>query len=442
VEGRVDDERQLFRGAVRLLLPERLTRGESARPDPQEGAAVHPSPLGTRDQRALIAVAGQFFVNGAMTASFVARAPQIRDRIGVSVDEFGALLTVAAVVGLLGSLVAGRVIHAASTRRVLQVGAVVMVLSLPVIGGARSPTVWLLGMFAYLFVDVLVDISMNLQGSWISARRHTAVMNRLHGLWSLGTFAGGLGAVAANAAGLSPFAHLGIVAAVMAVALVFVTRSLLPSDEEGHADAPVPSTSREAVTRRARLTPVVLLMFAGMFAVVAEVAGGEWSPFRLTDDFGAAAAVGSFAFVTYTVGMTAMRFGGDSLQLRLGRTALHRLSLGLATVGFVIASLVPSALAALAGFLLVGIGVATFMPKLYDDAARLPGRRGAGLGAMTGGMRVAYLATPIGVGWLAGTNLSVGDAIAIFTLPAMIGLAIVTEANERLSRRKGGDEPR
>ena len=37
---------------------------------------------------------GQFFVNGAMTASFIARAPQIRDRIGVSVEEFGLLLTV------------------------------------------------------------------------------------------------------------------------------------------------------------------------------------------------------------------------------------------------------------------------------------------------------------------------------------------------------------
>lgn len=90
---------------------------------------------------------------------------------------------------------------------------------------------------------------------------------------------------------------------------------------------------------------------------------------------------------------------------------------------------------AIVGFLLVGIGVATFMPKLYDDAARLPGRRGGAMGAMTGGMRIAYLVTPVAVGSLAGTTLSVGDAIAIFALPATIGLAIVTEANNRLLRR-------
>jgi predicted MFS family arabinose efflux permease len=170
-----------------------------------------------RDRRALVATSGQFFVNGAMTASFLARAPQIRDRLGVSVAEFGLLLTVAAVFGLFGSLVAGRIIHAASTRRVLQAGAMIMLLSLPIIGAARSPAVWLVGMITYLFVDVLVDISMNLQGSWISARRHTPVMNRLHGLWSLGTFAGGLGAVAANAAGLSTLT-CSCVTAVMAVA--------------------------------------------------------------------------------------------------------------------------------------------------------------------------------------------------------------------------------
>lgn len=114
---------------------------------------------------------------------------------------------------------------------------------------------------------------------------------------------------------------------------------------------------------------------------------------------------------------------------------LHRVSLGIATTGVIIAALVPNDRASIVGFLLVGIGVATFMPRLYDDAARLPGRRGAGLGAMTAGMRVAFLITPVAVGGLAGTHLSVGDAIAIFTIPAMIGLAAVTETNERLLRR-------
>ena len=52
---------------------------------------------------------------------------------------------------------------------------------------------------------------------------------------------------------------------------------------------------------------------------------------------------------------------------------------------------------------------------------------------MTGGTRVAYLVTPVAVGGLAGTTVSVGDAIAIVTRPALVGLVIVTAWNQRLA---------
>lgn len=391
--------------------------------------------LSSRDRRALAAVAAQFFVNGAMTASFIARAPQIRDRIGVTVDRFGLLLTLAGVFGLLGSVLAGRVVDRFGTYRVLLVGAVVMVAALPAIGLASSATPYLLAMMAYMVFDVLVDISMNLQGSWLSARRHTPVMNRLHGLWSLGAFTGGLGAAVANAVDASLPVHLGVVAAVTAVLLIAVSQGLLRQDEDGHDDTrdrPIVP----AVGRRARLVPLVLLVVGGMLAIVVEMTGGDWAAFRLADDLDATAALASAAFVAFTVGMTLVRFGGDFLQPRLGRMGLHRWSVSAAIVGLVLAALVPNRWASIAGFALVGAGVATFLPKLYDDAARLPGRRGAGLGAMTAGSRIAALSTPVLVGAIAGTSWSVGAAIAVITLPSALGFVVVTEASERLLRSR------
>jgi hypothetical protein len=74
----------------------------------------------------------------------------------------------------------------------------------------------------------------------------------------------------------------------------------------------------------------------------------------------------------------------------------------------------------LVAFVFAGLGIATQFPKLYDDAAKFPGRPGAGLGALTGGSRLALLATPALVGALAGTSLSVGAATAIVTLPAAL----------------------
>ncbi len=382
------------------------------------------STLSPADRRALLSVIVQFFINGAVTASFVSRSPEIRDRIGVSVGQFGLLMTFAGVFGVLSSMFAGRIVERLSTRRVLIFGGTVAVLALPLIGLASTALVYLVAVSAFMFCDVLIDISMNLQGSWISARRHVPVMNRLHGVWSVGALVGGLGAAQASAAGLSLVAHLSIVGIVAVGLLVLVVRGLLPEDEERHADAaPVDAA---AIAGRARFVPLAMLVLAGVTAIVMEQAGGDWATFRLTDDFGASDATASLAFVAFMLGMSIARIGGDFAQVGLGRVTVHRVSLVLATVGVAVASLVPNQRIVMLGFGLTGLGVATFLPKLYDDAARMPGRRGAGLGAMTSGTQIARLAVPSLIGVLAGTGLSVGSAIAIVALPSAIVFAALT----------------
>ena len=83
--------------------------------------------------------------------------------------------------------------------------------------------------------------------------------------------------------------------------------------------------------------------------------------------------------MAYTVGMTTMRFGGDWLQLRLGRMGLHRLSVGLA---WRLRRRVPGAneAASIVGFLLVGLGVAPSCPSstTTPPACLEPRRRARG----------------------------------------------------------------
>ena len=68
--------------------------------------------------------------------------------------------------------------------------------------------------------------------------------------------------------------------------------------------------------------------------------------------------------------------------------------------------------------------MAVLFPRLYDRAAQAPGRPGAVLGAMTAGIRAGAFALPVTVGALASTDaVSVGGAMAIVTLPAVVLLA-------------------
>lgn len=385
-----------------------------------------------QDRRAVASVATQFFINGAVFASFIPRLPEIRDRIDVSTDVLGALLTAGAMVGLLGSFVVSKVIERFGTRQVLIAGATVLIATLPLIGFATAPAIFVLGLGLMAAFDVIVDVAMNLQGSWLSARRHAPIMNRLHGLWSLGTVVGGLAAAQITSAGISLQSHLLGVAAVLAVALVFVGRGLLRVDEDQNAAredaaASAQSSSRATPVRRALL----MLALAGGFAIAVELVSSDWAAFRLSDDFATTAGFAGLGYVAFTSGMTLGRFGGDWLLSKIGTAALNQAAVVAATIGLAGAALLPNRYLVLISYVLAGLGISTFFPRLYDTAAQLPGKRGAGLGALTAGSRVTALATPIIVGSLAATSLSVGTATAIVVIPSVLAFGVVTLISDR-----------
>jgi predicted MFS family arabinose efflux permease len=381
-----------------------------------------------RRERALASVAVQFFVNGAVFASFIPRLPEIRDRVGITDATVGLFLTIAGGCGLISSAFVGRLIDRFGTRRVLVVGAVALVVVLPVIGVVRAPIGLLATLIALSMLDVIVDVAMNLQGSWLSARRSVPVMNRLHGVWSLGTVVGGLAAAQLATGDVSLEIHLLGVAALMLVALVFVARGLLPTDEPHEPPAGFDPRSL------GRWRPLLPLALGGAFAVTVEITTSDWAAFRFTDDFATTASFATLGYVAFTVGMTVGRFAGDSVVVRLGSDGLLRVACTLAFLGLLGATLVPDRYVALGSLTLAGLGTATFFPKLYDDAARLPGRAGAGLGALTAGSRAATLVAPVLIGSLVGSSLSVGSAIAIVALPCTVGLYVV----EGRPRRRAG----
>ena len=178
------------------------------------------------DGRALAAVATQFFINGAVVASYVPRLPAIRDRLDLDLASIGTILGLATLGGVVGSVVVGPVIRRFGTRRAMAIGSVLLVAALPIVGFVTS-SVQLAAIIAFIHAaDVQTDVAMNLQGSALSARRPKPVMNRLHGMWSLGTVVGGVVASIMAGAGISIQTHLVGASLVLAVAAVWVIPGL------------------------------------------------------------------------------------------------------------------------------------------------------------------------------------------------------------------------
>jgi MFS family permease len=381
------------------------------------------------DRRALASIATQFFVNGALFASFVPRLPEIRDRVEIGTNTLGVVLAIGALAGLVGSVVVGHLIERFGTRHVLVAAGLALCSALPLIGFATVPAMLVVGLALMSIFDVLVDSAMNLQGSWISGRRSVPVINRLHGLWSLGTVIGGLGSARLAGAGVSLQWHLLAVAVVLMCVVIGVGRGLLRVDE--HPQEPVALVSAESGAGQRSHVPLVLFALAGGCTIAMELTSTDWAAFRLSDDFGASAGVAPLAYVAFTVGMTSGRFGGDAMIARFGQSRVADGGIALTIAGLAVASFAPNRWVVIGAYLVAGLGIATQFPKLYDDAARYPGRPGAGLGALTGGSRLMFLVAPILIGNLADSRLSVGAATSALTLPAAVGFIAITRRTRR-----------
>lgn len=377
----------------------------------------------TTEQRALRAVSVQFLINGAVAASYIPRLPEIRDVLQVDLVIIGQIITLASLGGLLGSLLAGRIVTTFSTRTAMIVGTLLLIALLPLIGLASTTIMLLIVLMAITLLDVVVDVAMNIQGSNLSARRATPVMNRLHGLWSIGSVLGGLVAAGMAALGVPLLWHLAGAAALMALGLWYIGGGLLKSDaaephpENLHTSAPHQSAKPISLW--------VFFLFGGL-ALVPEMVGSDWAPFRLSDDLQASAGTAGLAYVAFTSGMVTGRLSGDFLAVKLGKHQLLNLSILLATSGLLIACLVNIPLLTFAGLTLAGLGISVLFPALYDAAAQDKQHNGNALGAMTAGSRAVMLITPVGLGLLADLpQLSVGMAMALVAIPCLLLLSVL-----------------
>jgi MFS family permease len=379
------------------------------------------------DRRALRSVAVQFFANGTVYATVIPRLPDIQERVGISIGALGLILTIGSVASLVGTVLTGRVIARLGSRRVMIYGAMCSIGFLPIIGFTTSPVPLAIALFGLLFFDIFIDVAMNMQGSVLSARRHAPVMNRLHGLWSLGSVTGGVVTVLTLRAGISTPVHLTVVAILLAGALVFVAPGLLRTDEAPQLDEVAPPVGGRSHHHRPFGLASMLLALGGATAMIIEITNGDWASFRLGDDLGAPPGLAGMAFLAFTSGMTIGRLSGDWIQVRVGPATLFRGAAVVAGVGSALATLVPNEYVSIVGFLIAGLGTSVLFPQLYDRAAKWPGTPGSGFASMLIGQRGAGLLTPVIVGALANTEaLSVGQAMAIVILPATAVVFVTT----------------
>ncbi|WP_425575850.1 MFS transporter [Streptomyces axinellae] len=385
------------------------------------------------------AVAVVFAAHGMVSGTFATRIPWIREHLGPGPGWLGLALVFLTVGASAAMPLSARLAHRYGQRRALAGLSVLCCagLVLPPLAPALG---WLCAaLFLYGCGLGLMDVAMNAQGVRVEELYGRSVMSGLHGMWSVGTLVGGAGGVLAAQAGLDARIHLGIAAPVLAVVAVLAARRTpgvgagsgspgaggsAPAEPAGEGAGEPP---RFALPSRG----VLAIGLLGFCAVFAEGASMDWSGIYLADVTGAGAGLAASAYTAFACTMALARLSGDAAVRRFGPVATVRCGGALATAGaaLVVAARTPPA--AVAGFALIGVGIAVVVPLCFAAAGRsssaaAPGQEIAGVATLA---YASGLGAPAIVGWVAETtSLSVSFGVVTALLVGlMLGAGVLRD---------------
>ncbi|MFH9724697.1 MFS transporter [Streptomyces sp. NPDC017254] len=369
-----------------------------------------------RLRRARIAIAAVFCVHGAVTGSFATRIPWIQDHAGVSAGQLGLALAFPALGASVAMPLAGAVSHRLGARAALRALLALWTLALTL--PSLAPNIWGLCVALFVFGATagMSDVAMNALGVETENRLGKSIMASLHGMWSAGALIGSAaGTVAAHLGGDARLHHLIAALALTVLGMLFC---------QGVLD--LRNTPDEEPPPRFSLPPKSALIIGavGFCAVFAEGASLDWSAVYLRDELGSSAGLAAASTTAFALTMTVARLVGDRVVDRFGSVRTVRVGGAVATLGGVMVVLAPHAAVAMAGFGLIGLGVAVVVPLAFAAAGRSgpnPSQAIAGVATIT---YTSGLIAPSAIGGIADAT----SLVFSFGLVTLLALGLVVGA--------------
>ena len=382
-------------------------------------------------RRARAALAGLFFVNGAVFANVVPRYPDIKAGLALTNGAFGAALGGYGLGALVSGVMAGWLVRRFSSARVAPTSTVLLAAGLVMLGTA--PGWWVLAVALFLAgaCDSVADIAVNAHGLRVERRYGRSILNAFHGLWSVGAVTGGAMGAAAAGLGVPVRLHLSAAAVLFAVVAVLLHRFLLPGADG--ADRRQPGRRERAPRRRQVLLKVAALgTIAGCAQLIEEV-GASWGTVYLRQDLAVGAAAAGLGFIALQTAQTVGRLLGDRVVTRFGDRVVARAGAAVVGLPMVAALAVPSPVATVVAFGAAGLGIGTLIPASLRTVDEIPGLSpGTGLTLVGLVLRVSLFVVPPVIGLLAD---GVGLRTALFVVPLAAAVVAVFSSALTGSRR-------
>ncbi len=246
-------------------------------------------------------------------------------------------------------------------------------------------------LFVAGFLAGALEINVNIETDKLEAQLGRRIMNRAHGMWSLGFFVTALAGAGIRQLGISMEMHMLLLLVVVLVAGLVFFSGMVTTPER--ADAHKGEHPKFALPTWG-LLPLCMI---GIAAFLVEGAGVDWSTIYMRDVFSAEPFVGGLGLTVFTFVMAITRLYIDPFVDRYGPRQVALLLLCVATVGVLAVGFAPDQVVAIVGFGLMGMGCSAVYPLAVSAAAQRTDRPAAVNVAAIGQVTfvVFFLAPPL-----------------------------------------------
>jgi MFS family permease len=383
------------------------------------------------------AVAVLFALDGFVFGSWAARVPDVSSATGAGHTALGVALLCLSVGALACMQLTGALCARFGTGRVAALAGIAASVCAVLPGLATGVPSLCAGLLVFGAATGAVNVAANSVGVQVEARAGRPLLSGLHAAFSAGGLLGALvGGLASSLVGVAP--HLIAVGVLGLAVMAWSGPVLVGADAGARAAARVERPSAEDAGPRPTAVLVVLGAVAGATAY-GEGALSDWGALHLREQLHAAPALAAAGYAGFSSAMAVGRLAGGRLVAAVGE---RRLLVGGALVaagGALTAVLTTSLPVALAGFVLVGLGLANVFPLAIARAGALGGPSGVALSTTVG--YTGLLGGPPVIGFLAqhaGLPTALGTVALMAVLAAVLVLGIEGSAVRRPSLPRAG----
>jgi predicted MFS family arabinose efflux permease len=307
---------------------------------------------------ALIATRVFFFIAGFGYASWAPLVPILKLRLAIGEDTLGLLLLCIGLGSLCTMPIAGTLARRFGCRRVMQLDGAAFAFILLALYAIPDVSWAIPILFLFGMATGLIDVTMNIHAIRIEKLSHKHLLSGIHGMWSLGGFAGaGIFGVWIWL-GLTPLFSTGAATVIMLVLLLAFGPHLLSEPQTtGKRNSPIFAIPRGVV---------ILIGLICCISFICEGAMMDWSGVLMLQEKGFPVSHAGTAYAIFSAAMLTMRFVGDALVMHCGSRPIIFGGVSLAIGGLLLVIFTTPAWLIYTGFFLIGIGLANIVPVFYS----------------------------------------------------------------------------